>query len=98
MHRQRAVRLFGLVRYRRIAGVLRNYLTDEGDPVSLRVEAATAIGRSGIKSAVDLLIGLLDYPDARLQEACVVALGKLRQPEALRPLLRHWNDHDGDLR
>ena len=98
LHRQRAVRLFGLVRYRRVAGVLRNYVTDDGEPVSLRVEAAIAIGRAGIHSAVDLLIGLLDHPDPRLQEACVVALGMLHDPRALRPLLRHWNDRDGALR
>ncbi len=96
--RVRAVRVAGLVHLRRAGPPIAAILAEDTEPLDLRKEAAAAAGRCKAKSAVPSLIRLLDSTDAELQDAAITALGKLEDPQALGPLLSHWNVREGAAR
>lgn len=96
VYRIRAVRLASLVRLLRARGALTVILADPAEPIELRREAAVAAGRCKAHPAVSSLIGYLDSSDARLQDAAITALGQIRLPEAVPPLLGHWNMRGGE--
>jgi quinoprotein glucose dehydrogenase len=79
-------------------GILRELLNDP--EAEIRAQAAKGIGESGFPASLDLITRLHD-PVARVRFFAAQALGKLRQPDTVRPLLellRRNADQDRFLR
>jgi len=71
----------------RWGSLLAAYATDIGQPARLRRAATVALGLSGDRTAVPALLDLIDSGDEDLAAAAAAALGLLRDPAALAPLL-----------
>lgn len=69
---------------RALAGVLRSNKSS----VDTRVLAAEALGRSGLREAIDPLAGALKADDFRIVDAATISLGSLGGEESIDPLLR----------
>lgn len=65
--------------------------------VRAKINSAEALGLIGDIKAVKALIAGLKSPHASVRDAAVEALGRLRAPEAVKPLLTCLNDPDFTL-
>ena len=74
------------------------FLTRKHISLEARRELVVGMGRSRIAEAVPKLITLLDHPDQAMQEAAVIALGRIGRSAALGPLLTRWDAREGALR
>jgi RNA polymerase sigma-70 factor (ECF subfamily) len=79
--RQAAVRALAEIGDPGAAGVLM-HVAKGPDGAGVRRAAVEALGRMKVREAQDMLIHLLEDPDAQIQEAAVIALGELGTPAA----------------
>ncbi|MEM7607994.1 MAG: HEAT repeat domain-containing protein, partial [Myxococcota bacterium] len=71
-------------------------LEDPEDAV--RMEAARATGRAGVRAAVPVLADWLEDPDELVRSAAATALGELGDPRPLPLLVRALGDLSADVR
>jgi HEAT repeat protein len=66
--------------------------------ISVRYQAAVALGNRGDRRAVRALVAALGDPISHVREKAAEALGRIRDPEAIEPLLSAFKDRDRDVR
>jgi HEAT repeat protein len=70
----------------------------EDDDTGVRVEAAEAAARAGVRKAAPILVDWLHSPDAATRRAAVAGLGQLREASALPDLVRALGDASPEVR
>jgi HEAT repeat protein len=92
--RARTARLLGENREPQAVTALTELLMDDPD-MGVRGQAAAALGQIG---AAEPLIRALHAPDAQLRQIVTQALGQVRDPRAVGPLIGALRDSHGEVR
>lgn len=92
--RAEAIRSLGELADPEGAGALLDFLDEESDP-DLTLEAVCALGRMKSRAALRHLLGLLKTQREELAVEVIRALGAMRAPEAVRPIITRMQDDEG---
>jgi HEAT repeat protein len=84
------IRVIGYMKNKEYIPELAGTLRDKQEKILIRAEAATALGRIGDRSAFEPLIEALSY-QGDIQLKAVMALGDLKDPRAVAPLIKLYN-------
>ncbi len=90
--RARAYAILAIHQTRSFAAGGAPLLAEESISLEARRQLAVGLGRSRVSEAVKPLIELLDHEDLSIQEAAIVALGRIGRSAAVDPLLIHWGE------
>jgi len=62
-------------------------LLTDNQPKNIRLEAIDALGKIGARTSVDKLLALFGEEDEEILSAAVEAVGKIKDPKAVKPLM-----------
>jgi HEAT repeat protein len=66
--------------------------------ISIRYQAAVALGNRGDSRAIDALVAAMNDPISHVREKAAEALGKIGDIRAIEPLLAAFRDRDKDVK